>query len=243
MKNRQKIRKGFLLFMFFLFPAIFYYFSPVIIIQSTVKGIINGSFVMFVVLFISGLVLGRAWCGWACGAGGCQEAIFLARDKKIRQGNYIKWILWVPWVSVIVILAIKAGGYTKIDFFYATTHGLSVGGLSALIAYLVVLIVLIALPAYIFGRRSFCHHICWMAPFLIIGRKVRNIFNWPSLKLTVKPSACKSCHLCEKYCPMSLPVEEMVKSNRMENAECILCGTCVDSCPTKAIKYSFSAGK
>jgi polyferredoxin len=242
MKNRQKIRKGILLFMFFLFPALFYYFSPVIIIQSTVKGIINGSFVMFVVLFISGLVLGRAWCGWACGAGGCQEAIFLARDKKIRKGNFIKWILWVPWVSAIVILAIRAGGYTKIDFLYETTHGLSIGNLSALIAYLVVLLVLIALPAYIFGRRSFCHHICWMAPFLIIGRKVRNIFNWPSLKLIAEPSVCKSCHLCDKHCPMSLPVEDMVKSNKMENAECILCGTCVDACPAKAIKYTFAGG-
>jgi ferredoxin len=42
---------------------------------------------------------------------------------------------------------------------------------------------------------------------------------------------------------MSLPVEDMVKSNKMENAECILCGTCIDACPTKAIKYAFAGGK
>jgi len=149
-----------LLFLFFLFPATFYYFSPVIIIQSTAKGIINGSFVMFVVLLASGLIVGRAWCGWAFGGGGCQEAIFLARDKKIRKGSFIKWVLWIPWVCIIVILAIRAGGYTKIDLFYETTHGFSIGNLPALIVYLVVLIVLIALPAYVFGRRSFCHHIC-----------------------------------------------------------------------------------
>lgn len=243
MKNRQKIRKGLLFFFFFLFPAFFYYFSPVLIIKSSSQGIINGSFVMFVALFVSGLVLGRAWCGWACGAAGCQEALFLARDKKIKKGNSIKWLLWVPWVSAIVILAIRAGGYEKIDFYYATTQGFSIGSLSALISYLVVLLVLIALPAYIFGRRSFCHHICWMAPFLIIGRKARNLFNWPSLILIAEPSACQHCHKCEENCPMSLPVEDMVQSNKMEKAECILCGTCIDGCPVNVIKYSFATGK
>lgn len=243
MKNRQKIRKGLLLFFFFLFPAFFYYFSPVLIIKSSSQGIINGSFVMFVALFVSGLVLGRAWCGWACPAGGCQESIFLARDKKVKKGDYIKWVLWIPWITAIAIFAARAGGYKKIDFFYETTHGFSVGSLSALIAYLVVLLVLIALPAYIFGRRSFCHHICWMAPFLIIGRKVRNLFNSPSLKLIAEPSACVHCHTCEENCPMSLPVEDMVQSNKMEKAECILCGTCIDDCPANVIRYSFATDR
>jgi ferredoxin-type protein NapH len=38
---------------------------------------------------------------------------------------------------------------------------------------------------------------------------------------------------------MSLPVEDMVEQNNMENAECILCGTCTDVCKFKVIKYSF----
>ena len=82
-----------------------------------------------------------------------------------------------------------------------------------------------------------------MAPFLIIGRKARNLFNWPSLKLIAEPSACQHCHKCEENCPMSLPVEDMVQSNKMEKAECILCGTCIDGCPANVIKYSFATGK
>ena len=42
------------------------------------------------------------------------------------------------------------------------------------------LIVGLALAA---GRRSFCHHGCWMAPFMILGTKIRNIFKWPALHL------------------------------------------------------------
>jgi len=93
MKVRQKLRKGMILFSFFLFPAIFYYLSPVVIIQASMNGIINGSFIMFLLLFMSALVLGRAYCGWICPGAGCQEAIFLARNKKVTKGDYIKWII------------------------------------------------------------------------------------------------------------------------------------------------------
>jgi len=41
METRQKIRRGIILFLVFLFPAIFYYLSPVLIIQASSKGIIN----------------------------------------------------------------------------------------------------------------------------------------------------------------------------------------------------------
>lgn len=42
---------------------------------------------------------------------------------------------------------------------------------------------------------------------------------------------------------MSLDVNGMAQIGKMENAECILCGTCVDNCSKQAIRYSFSAGK
>jgi ferredoxin-type protein NapH len=41
---------------------------------------------------------------------------------------------------------------------------------------------------------------------------------------------------------MSLPVETMVEKGKMENAECILCGSCVDACEFDVLKYSFRAG-
>jgi len=238
-KVRQKIRNGIILFSFFLFPAFFYYLSPVVIIRSTLNGIINGSFIVFVLMFIISLVLGRAYCGWMCPAGGCQEVIFLSRDKNVKKGDYIKWIIWVPWISAIVFIAIKVGGYHKIDFFYETSHGLSIGNLQALITYYIVLLFLIVFPSFVIGKRSFCHHLCWMAQFMIIGRKIRNRFEWPSLQLQAAPEKCKHCHTCVNNCPMSLPVEIMVDQKRMENTECILCGTCVDGCEFDVIKYAF----
>jgi polyferredoxin len=247
MKTRQKLRYGIILFSFFLFPAVYYYLSPVVIIRAALNGIVNGSFIVFVLLFVSALILGRGYCGWVCPAAGCQEAMIHARDRKIKKGNFIKWIIWVPWIGAIVFFAIKAGGYHTIDFFYETTYGLfyettyglSIGNVQTLIVYYLVLLLLIVFPSFVFGKRSFCHHICWMAPFMITGRKIRNRFGWSSLHLQVEPETCNHCHTCSNNCPMSLPVEEMVKTNKMENTECILCGTCIDGCEFNAIKFSF----
>ena len=239
MTTRQKVRKGLILFSYFLFPALFYYLSPVLIIQASSQGIINGSFIIFMLMFLGSLYFGRAYCGWVCPGAGCQEAIFSARDKKVYRGDLIKWLIWVPWISSIAILAVRAGGYQKIAFFYQTTYGLSIGNVQGLINYLIVLLILIVLPAFVIGKRSFCHHFCWMAPFMIIGRMIRNYFKWPSLRLVSNPELCKHCHTCSENCPMSLPVEDMVQKASMDNAECILCGTCVDGCKQGVLMYSW----
>ncbi|MDJ0780583.1 MAG: 4Fe-4S binding protein [Desulfosarcinaceae bacterium] len=239
MKTRQKIRKGILLWSFFLFPATLYYFSPVLILEASATGIVNGSWIVFLLLLVSALLLGRGYCGWLCPAAGCQEAIFLARPKRVTKGDLIKWIIWVPWFGAIVVLAIRAGGYHTIDFFYQTTHGLSIGDIQGAIVYFSVLIGLIVLPAFLFGKRAFCHHLCWMAPFMIVGRQLRNRLRWPSLGLAPAADKCVHCHTCTRGCPMSLPVERMVAQQRMEHTECILCGTCVDGCEQGAVTYTW----
>ena len=160
-------------------------------------------------------------------------------DLTHRRGDVIKWWIWAPWIASIAWAANRAGGYRRIDFFYRTTYGLSIVDIKGLIIYVLVLFVLIVLPAFIFGRRSFCHHLCWMAPFMILGRKTRNLLQWPALQLAAEPELCKHCHVCSEKCPMSLPVEEMVQGNVMENAECILCGTCVGGCRKGAIKFQY----
>jgi len=87
LKMRQKIRNGIILFSFFLFPAIFYYLSPVLIIEASSEGIINGSFIIFLLLFVSSLTLGRGYCGWLCPGAGCQEALFLVRERKVTSAH------------------------------------------------------------------------------------------------------------------------------------------------------------
>lgn len=239
MKRRQRVRKGFLLISFFLFPATFYYLSPVLIIEASSHGIVNGSFIMFVLLFLSGLIIGRGFCGWACPAGGCQETIFVAQNSPVKRGDFIKWLIWVPWLATIMYFAYGAGGYSRIDFLYRTSYGLSIGNVQALIIYYLVLCVLIVIPAFLVGKRSFCHHLCWIAPFIISGRKIRNRLPLASLQLKAEPELCIQCSACTKQCPMCLEVEEMVEKDSMEQTECVLCGGCVDGCKQGAITFNW----
>ncbi len=238
-KTRQKLRKGLILLSFFLFPATFYYLSPVLIVQAAYQGVANGSGLMFSLLFLSALVLGRAFCGWACPGAGCQEALFSVQDKPVTRGNRIKWVLWVPWIGTILFLAARNGGFHKIDFFYQTRYGVSIDSAEALFVYFIVLFLLIIFPALFFGKRSFCHHLCWMAPFMILGEKLRRRLTLPSLHLEADSGKCLNCYACTRNCPMSLPVRAMVKQGKMEDPECILCGTCVDGCEQQAIGYAF----
>lgn len=236
--KRQKVRKFLVILSFLLFPVTIYYFSPYLIIQGASEGIINGSFIVFSAMLFASLFFGRAFCGWLCPAGGLQECLALANDKKAKGGrrNWTKYIIWIPWIAIIAAIAIAAGGFRKIDFLYQTTSGISVANTLSYIVYYAVLLLIVILSLTA-GRRGFCHYACWMSPFMIIGTKIKDFLKIPSLHLTADPGKCIDCKQCTKKCPMSLEVDAMVKKGCMRNTECILCGECVDVCPKSAIKY------
>ena len=110
--RRQRIRRGVILTTFILFPIIMNYFSPYVIIDGASQGIINGSFIVFGLMFLAALFLGRAWCGWVCPAGGLQEAATGINNGPFKTGkrDWIKWGIWLPWIGIIAAVAISAGG-------------------------------------------------------------------------------------------------------------------------------------
>jgi polyferredoxin len=246
---RQRIRKALVIISFLSFPITMNFLSPYVIIDGAANGILNGSAVMFGLMFVSSLFLGRAWCGWVCPGGGMQEIVEPVNNKPVngRKIDWIKWLIWLPWISLIIWLVIQSGGYRTIDLLYHTQNGISVAGspdrpiLFAYLIYYIVIGLFVGLAIFA-GRRAGCHTVCWMAPFMIIGRWIRNRFGWPSLRLQANPSACADCKKCTSNCPMSLDVNAMVQLEKMENSECILCGTCVDNCSKDAIRFVFSSG-
>jgi ferredoxin-type protein NapH len=242
--RRQRIRKALLIISFILLPVVLNYLSPYLIIDGASQGVINGSFVTFTLLFLSALFLGRLWCGWVCPTGGFQEICFAINDRPARGGKltWIKYAIWIPWLGIIAAMAISAGGYHTIDVLYLTESGISVDRPAGYIIYYMVLGLLFTL-AVVAGKRAGCRYICWMAPFMILGRKIRNLFKWPALRLTADTEQCINCKKCTAICPMSLDVNGMVQAGEMENSECILCASCIDVCPKDVIHYTFSAGK
>jgi polyferredoxin len=248
--RRQRIRKALVFISLLLLPVTLYYFSPALILQGASEGIINASFLVFGLMFLSALFVGRLWCGWACPAGGLQELAQPINNKPTPGGrfNWIKWAIWIPWIGLIAALAIRAGGYRAVDPGYQLETGVTMtlpldgGGPPWFLIYYIILALFFGL-AMIFGRRAGCHTICWMAPFMILGRRLRNLGRWPALRLKADGAACSDCGVCTRGCPMSLDVNGMVQRGNMEHDECILCGTCVDGCPQQAIRFSFRGGR
>lgn len=243
-KIRQKIRKTILFIFFLLFPVLLNYLSPYVIIHGAIMGIVTGSALLFIMLFFSSLFLGRIFCSWICPGGGLQEACFIINKNRVNSKNidWIKYIIWAIWLLTIIIFFILAGGIAEIDPLYLTKSGVSVDKVSKFIVYYFV-VGLIFLFSMLIGKRTMCHTICWMAPFMILGRKLRNLFHLPALQLKAKKELCINCNSCTDNCPMSLDVNTMVQHEKMENTECILCGQCVDICKQNTIKYSFGLNK
>lgn len=238
--KRQNVRKLILVLSFILFPITFYYFSPALIIQGAFEGLLTGSFIVFVLQFLSGLFLGRTFCGWLCPAGGLQEICAMAVEKRARvgRGRFVKYIIWVLWIALIALALVMSKKILKVDFFYQTLYGISMSDLRAVIIYFTV-ILLFLIPFFIKGRRGACHTICWMAPFMVLGTKTGRLLGLPTLKLNADPLKCIDCKKCTRACQMSLDVNAMVQKEAMKNTDCILCLECVDSCPKKAISLGF----
>jgi polyferredoxin len=240
MTARQKVRRAVLLITFLTFPITFKYLSPYIIIDGASQGIIAGSFIYFSLLFLFSLFFGRSVCGWVCPAAGLQEWSSIAKNKAVKGGklNWIKYFIWVPWLGVIVAMAIMAGGFSSVDPLHLTETGISVAAPTDYIMYFFVIGTIVIL-SFTLGKRAFCHYGCWMAPFMIIGTRIKDLIKWPSLHLVPATDRCKQCQTCDRNCPMSLGIRDMVQSGSMKNTECIMCGTCVDNCPNEVIEFSW----
>lgn len=237
--KRQKLRKIILIISLLLFPITLYYFSPALIINAGLNGIINGSFIVFVCMLLLSIPFGRLFCAYLCPAGGLQECSFIINDKSPRQGwkNNIKYIIWVIWMSIVIFCYFKSGKVVALDFFFETENGISVSSVQSYIIYYGI-VCLILIPSVLFGKRIFCHYFCWMAPFMVLGTKVRRLLHLPGLHITVKDRAgCISCEKCSKACPMEIDIVNKIKDGKIKGAECIQCGACIDNCPRNVLAY------
>ncbi|MEH7416916.1 4Fe-4S binding protein [Neobacillus drentensis] len=153
--KRQSIRKTLLFLSFLFFPVTIYYLSPVISLSGAYYGVISGSLIVFIVLFVISMFTGRGFCAWVCPAGGLQECFSMAngnRPFQIGWKNWIKYVIWVPWFSSIIVLLFLAGGKTQTHFFYQLSTGISILEDFDLIIYFSMPLVMVIL-AIVFGKR------------------------------------------------------------------------------------------
>ncbi|MEG0806921.1 MAG: 4Fe-4S binding protein [Alistipes sp.] len=62
---------------------------------------------------------------------------------------------------------------------------------------------------------------------------------FPLLAITRDEDACNHCGLCEKRCPYNIPIGDFSK---VKHVDCTMCGTCISSCATGALKVNRCKG-
>ncbi|WP_455382425.1 4Fe-4S binding protein, partial [Salinispira pacifica] len=222
---RQSIRKLVFTLSFLLFPVTIYYFSPIVVLFGLSRGTAAGSLVVFGLLLVGGAVFGRLFCSWVCPAGFVQELAGAVTRRRYRGPRWIKYLVWAPWVVSGSLLMARAGGIHAIDFTLGTSGGISISEPRDFVVYFAVVGLFFGL-ALAFGRRAGCHTVCWMAPFMVIGRRIGNLLRLPAFRLTAESSSCSHCRTCTAVCPMSIDVEKLVSAQKMEHPDCTLCAQC-----------------
>jgi ferredoxin-type protein NapH len=238
---RQKVRRIIIFIILLLFPVILNYLSPYVSVAGAFAGLISGSLALFLLLFVSGMFLGRAWCAWACPVAGIGEIGASVNNKPVNRKRLavIRYSIFTVWFAFLVAGFVLAGGIRGFDPLYMTDSIVSVDAPGRYIIYYIVLAIVVGLTLAV-GRRGACHAICWMSPFITGGELLGRALHLPQLKIKSRPDSCIDCGACTKQCPMSIDVQSEIKSGRVKALDCIRCGECVDRCPKDVLRYGMN---
>ncbi len=181
-------------------------------------------------LLIGVLFAGGAFCGWVCPFGAMQDALNLLRTKlhirEIRVSARADRVLRYGRFVVLAMVIYQTISTVKLWFAdwdpYRTLFGL--GWLfefnlaTSWFAYSVAVIVIVA---SLLVERAWCRYAC------PLGGAISLLGNLSFLRIRREGIACKGCSVCERPCPVKLPV---ATANTI-SSDCIGCLACVDACP------------
>lgn len=178
-----------------------------------------------------GLIRGRAFCGWVCPVNLVLEFTDWLRAKlnlKVVEHAVPRHAkLWVA-LGVLVLSAIT--GTLVFELFNpisAINKGILFGGLTGLITLVAIVII-----ELFWARRVWCRALCPLGGFYEALGTVG------VLSVKIDAAACTHCGLCEKACladPEILQPALSGEKTRVVAGDCMLCGKCVDVCPTHAL--------
>jgi ferredoxin-type protein NapH len=185
---------------------------------------------------LSAVFSGRVFCGWACPMGLIQDA--LCRVPKLpatcrppfgRVDGYLKYLKYVA--LVVVVLLIFTHNLQWARPYEYVTRSPSLWNLEAVSvawnlgggAYKIRFgILAIAIIGALFVKRFFCRYMCPLGALLGVFNKM-SVFGLRR--------AQSQCDHCGKY------PRECITYTVPDTTECVMCGECVQGCPTKAISY------
>ena len=216
---------------------------PIGILQSARSLIIDGQAgtLLFTTgsLGVYGMLLGRAFCGWACPFGTLHDMLSPTnRRKEVRTQNcwYVKYAvlfltLVLAWFTLHTIFCqycpsgslFGAIPYRLREYFLF--NRLSEFGQPFYI-HMFTLALTIVLALLI--SRFWCRYLCPMGA-------IAGAFNKVSIvNIRLDEKRCKKCNACLGACGMGITKLEDIGSS----TDCTLCGQCVEACLEKALRFT-----
>lgn len=203
-----------------------------------IKKIAMSSFILFAAVLIAAFIFRRAFCGLICPLGTLQElaAKLGSKIKKKKPAipdsvdkpaRYLKYIL----LLVIIVGSAATGELVMRPYDpWAAYQHISSGSVLSELPIGFGILAATLLLSLLFSR-VFCKYLCPMGALLGLIHRI----GWFRIERNVE--TCINCKLCNKECPMGLPVAELVT---VDSAECINCSQCTTVCPVKDTLYAAS---
>jgi ferredoxin-type protein NapH len=181
----------------------------------------------WLLLPISVLLFGRAFCGWGCPGGFLNQLLGKIAPIKLRTRSFLTRYAWAGlYIGFLVSVAayfyfgqlranvpIRAGGFFESVGLTFEHSGMLWVVRTFIVVGFLVLGLLIA--------NAWCRFACPTGGLLEAIKRF-SLFNF------YKTSECNDCDLCLKVCEMG---------TRPGEANCTNCGDCHGACPTDAIRF------
>jgi polyferredoxin len=211
--------------------------------QTLELGYVNAGFIVFVLLILATLLLGRFFCGWACHVVAYQDlCAWLLKKAGLRPRPVrSRLLVFVPLAAAFYMfvwprlegllgwreLAGSLSWHLTTSSFWKTFPGPWMGGLTlAVDGFLIV---------YLLGAKGFCTYGCpYGAVFGLADR-----FAPGKIRVT---DACEGCGHCTATCTSNVRVhEEVARFGAVVDPGCMKCMDCVNVCPKDALYFGFGA--
>lgn len=203
----------------------------------------------FVAKIVGPLLFNRGWCGWACWTASILDLLPWKKSpgrhsEKLENLRYIHFLISLCLMCLLFFVLKHKFSDSMGIVLLTGTNTLGLKEYSNLLQIPEIWWFLsgnalyflsgVLMAVYFKDNRAFCKYLCPIVVFFKIGSR------FSLVKVKEVSAGCNQCMVCEKNCPMDIKILEYTQNKkRVGSTECIICQTCISTCPKQVLGLSF----